>query len=363
MQYLIFKNTTYEVDHAVKGADFIHGYDATGKVVVAFEGVTDFSVFEYDGSYLAPEDCISEPCNDLKYCAGKLQKRDGTAVTPVAIGAAPVDSVGTNKVYKKLTDIGITTFPTTMKTVANAMPNNSTLMLDSRDILSGGTNEISDLGCTNAGMYMFMRGNSNARMSLISIYGATSATTSAIRFGCYAASTDAVTWLKTFDDSDTIQIANGGTGATTAANALKNLGAAPATADSTYTSCYYRTVGGVKEWINPPMVLGTEYRTTERYKGKPVYKKVFSYTVATAVTATNTYKEVSIPHGVTNISELSSWSVHSTSSGALLPYVGGTGTTSLSRLQGNNVVIRTLNQNIVAGETYFIWLAYIKTTD
>ncbi len=28
------------------------------------------------------------------------------------------------------------------------------------------------------------------------------------------------------------------------------------------------------EWVNPPMVLGVEYRTTERYQGKPVYVKV-----------------------------------------------------------------------------------------
>lgn len=27
------------------------------------------------------------------------------------------------------------------------------------------------------------------------------------------------------------------------------------------------------EWVNPPMILGTEYRTTERYLGKPVYVK------------------------------------------------------------------------------------------
>ena len=27
------------------------------------------------------------------------------------------------------------------------------------------------------------------------------------------------------------------------------------------------------EWVNPPMVLGQEYRTTERYEGKPVYVK------------------------------------------------------------------------------------------
>lgn len=30
------------------------------------------------------------------------------------------------------------------------------------------------------------------------------------------------------------------------------------------------------EWVNPPMELGTEYRTTERYLGKPVYVKAFN---------------------------------------------------------------------------------------
>ena len=40
-----------------------------------------------------------------------------------------------------------------------------------------------------------------------------------------------------------------------------------------YPGCYYRTVDGVVEWFNPPMQLGVEYRTTERYHGKPVYAK------------------------------------------------------------------------------------------
>lgn len=31
---------------------------------------------------------------------------------------------------------------------------------------------------------------------------------------------------------------------------------------------------GTWEWINPPMVLGAEYRTTERYLGRSVYKKL-----------------------------------------------------------------------------------------
>lgn len=112
------------------------------------------------------------------------------------VGAAAASAVGTNKVFNKLTDIGITTFPTTMKTVVNSMPNNSTLMLDSRDIIAGSTNEISDLGIGNAGMYMFMRGNSNARVSLLHIYGSTSASTSYVNYGCYAATSNTVTWIR-----------------------------------------------------------------------------------------------------------------------------------------------------------------------
>lgn len=44
-----------------------------------------------------------------------------------------------------------------------------------------------------------------------------------------------------------------------------------------YPGCYYRTVDGAVEWLNPPMVVGTEYRTTERYLGKPVYVKVVNF--------------------------------------------------------------------------------------
>lgn len=37
---------------------------------------------------------------------------------------------------------------------------------------------------------------------------------------------------------------------------------------------------GEWEWINPPMVLGVEYRTTERWDGKVVYAKYVSYGTA-----------------------------------------------------------------------------------
>lgn len=49
---------------------------------------------------------------------------------------------------------------------------------------------------------------------------------------------------------------------------------APATLDTTYPGCYYRYVDGIKEWINPPLVIGTEYCTTDRWNGKRVYTKL-----------------------------------------------------------------------------------------
>lgn len=52
------------------------------------------------------------------------------------------------------------------------------------------------------------------------------------------------------------------------------IGAAPAVESTEYPGCYYRTVGGETEWINPPMVSGVEYRTTERYNGMPVYARL-----------------------------------------------------------------------------------------
>ena len=40
--------------------------------------------------------------------------------------------------------------------------------------------------------------------------------------------------------------------------------------------CFFNGVWTPWEWKNPPMALGVEYRTTERYNGKPVYAKLIS---------------------------------------------------------------------------------------
>lgn len=39
-----------------------------------------------------------------------------------------------------------------------------------------------------------------------------------------------------------------------------------------HPGCYYRIVDGEVEWLSPPTEPGIEYRTTERFEGKPVYK-------------------------------------------------------------------------------------------
>ena len=49
------------------------------------------------------------------------------------------------------------------------------------------------------------------------------------------------------------------------------------------------------EWVNPPMVAGVEYRTTERYHGKSVYCKLVDF----GNLPNNTYKDVA--HGISNL--------------------------------------------------------------
>lgn len=80
MATLTFNGESFTVDHAAKGADYIHGYDANGVLVVSFDGVTDFSGFTYDGEYMNPGDCMGESCNAVRYVGGKLVNANGAAI-------------------------------------------------------------------------------------------------------------------------------------------------------------------------------------------------------------------------------------------------------------------------------------------
>ena len=128
------------------------------------------------------------------------------------------------------------------------------------------------------------------------------------------------------------------------------VGSAPAQNDSDYSGCYYRMNGAAKEWINPPMQLGVEYRTAGRYNSKPVYAKAISFGQAPNAT----YKDVS--HGIENFSQLVSYT----------GMMGGANlieTPALDSIQINASNIRiTTNSDVSASYVYLV-LRYTKTTD
>lgn len=77
-----------------------------------------------------------------------------------------------------------------------------------------------------------------------------------------------------------------------------------ATSGAMYRGCILRRtieagVIGPWEWVNPPLQIGVEYRTTERYQGKPVYAKAVSLG---AGPDSNTKKTVQ--HGIGNMSHI-----------------------------------------------------------
>lgn len=62
----------------------------------------------------------------------------------------------------------------------------------------------------------------------------------------------------------------------------KDVSAVPAVESEEHPGCYYRIVDNETEWLNPPCILGVDYRTTARNNGNPVYTKVLSLGVLSA---------------------------------------------------------------------------------
>lgn len=115
-----------------------------------------------------------------------------------------------------------------------------------------------------------------------------------------------------------------------------------------HPGCYYRTVDGAVEWLNPPMVVGVEYRTTERYMGEPVYTKLvncgaFGFTGTT------------LTHGLG--SEKASFiRQEARVSGNLLPTGDGK-----SRIEINSTQVVVYNEDTILGaEDLYVHFWYIK---
>lgn len=205
MATLTFNGESFTVDHAVKGADYIHGYDANGVLVVAFDGVADFTGFTYDGDYMEPGECLTEHCNTVRYCGGALKTLDGKVV-----------------------------------------------MLTSPS--------------------------------------------------------------------------------------------------------------EVEEWANPPMLEGVEYRTTERFNGKPVYRKLVVYTHSGKLGSESSNTDYEIPHGVSGmvgIVRIDTRAVTSTTKG-VFPYVGSAGGVCMTNsVDDTNINVRVY-KTYWSSPTIYFDLAYIK---
>lgn len=120
------------------------------------------------------------------------------------LGAAAAEH--THNVFSSLEEIGITTFPTTMQAVSEAMPLNSMIVIDTRRVngtgTTYGTETISDWGNTANGTAVIIKGASTARIGMMILYGTTATTTARIYYGSYAHDNNNVNWCNLDDQLD-----------------------------------------------------------------------------------------------------------------------------------------------------------------
>lgn len=123
------------------------------------------------------------------------------------------------------------------------------------------------------------------------------------------------------------------------------------------------TLAAVMEYQNPPMLLGVEYKTTERYMGKPVYvKTVLAFSSLTGSDAINTC-DVSVDNADKCISctgeTATNWSLPSNVIGGIATHIYiGAYVYNANTIQ---IFAQTDRQNWT--EAIRVTLKYTKTTD
>lgn len=120
------------------------------------------------------------------------------------------------------------------------------------------------------------------------------------------------------------------------------------------------------EWVNPPMKLGVEYRTTERYLGKPVYKRTENIG---AMPAPGNYKQVQIPYnGDTNYLDNVNICANSiTYWGLVMPVYNSYNSVTYSISTNMSGVITLTaasgNTDLSGNGAVYVTVKYTKTTD
>ena len=131
----------------------------------------------------------------------------------------------------------------------------------------------------------------------------------------------------------------------------------PAIESANYPGCYYRMVDGAQEWINPPMAVGVEYRTTELSMGKPVYVKLVNFG---AIPTSGTTK--SVEHGISNVQFV----IHvfgTTSVGFSIPYGSNADRIYMGANTTHIRIENAVSSFDASAYSAYVIIKYTKTTD
>ena len=122
------------------------------------------------------------------------------------------------------------------------------------------------------------------------------------------------------------------------------------------------------EYINPPLVAGVEYRTTERFAGKPVYQKLV-YISAGPAGSVSTPARVTPYHGAANVDVPVSITGYMrykpSSSNTTMPYMALDGATMLyaNWWLTPSVIAIYSNIDMSTNDEFYAIIKYTKTTD
>ena len=135
----------------------------------------------------------------------------------------------------------------------------------------------------------------------------------------------------------------------------------------TMQRCWYEGALKPWEWVNPPMALGVEYRTTERWKGKAVYKRLGSYTFTEGFGDTSTVSNVVVSFGHISATQILSAEIvrnspTETDRGYIVPTAAASGALlAVNAVLNNGAVVLISNKYAVpAGSVMYCTLRYTK---
>ena len=129
--------------------------------------------------------------------------------------------------------------------------------------------------------------------------------------------------------------------------------------NTSYPGCFYRTVNGVTEWLNPPMMSGKEYRTVERNRGKPVYVQEFSI----GALPNATYKTYNTYVGNVDRILSANLAVQDASSGRTYAYASVEVKCYVGEDGSDYMYVSIDAPNDSSGNNGFVTVKYTKTTD